>query len=100
MCAVARALVQPSRLVLLDEPFEGLSPAIVAELSAAVMRLRGERALILVEHQAEKLLPLVDRAYVLVSGRVAFAGSSAELAADHALQAKLLGMVEMEAVPS
>ncbi|MGG5822327.1 ATP-binding cassette domain-containing protein [Falsiroseomonas sp. HW251] len=96
MCAAARALVQPSRLVLLDEPFEGLSPAIVAELSAAIMRLRGERALILVEHQAEKLLPLVDRAYVLVNGRVAFAGNSAALAADHALQARLLGMMEAD----
>ncbi len=100
MCAAARALVQPSRLVLLDEPFEGLAPAIVAELSAAIRRLRGERALILVEHQAETLLPLVDRAYVLVSGRVAFAGSSAELAADHALQARLLGMVEAETAPA
>jgi branched-chain amino acid transport system ATP-binding protein len=94
MCAAARALVQPSRLVLLDEPFEGLAPAIVAELSAAIAQLRGERALILVEHQAEKVLPLVQHATVLVSGRVAFTGSSMDLAADHALQAQLLGVVE------
>jgi branched-chain amino acid transport system ATP-binding protein len=99
MCAVARALVQPSRLVLLDEPFEGLAPAIVAELSAAIARLRGRRALILVEHQAAALLPLVDSTAVLVSGRVAFFGSSAALAADHELQARLLGLVESEPAP-
>ncbi|MBO1081291.1 ATP-binding cassette domain-containing protein [Roseomonas sp. 573] len=94
MGAIARALMTPSRLLLLDEPFEGLAPAIVAELTEAILRLRGERAIILVEHHAEKVLPVVERVYVLVNGRVAHAGPSADFAADHALQARLLGVVE------
>ncbi|MBO1077224.1 branched-chain amino acid ABC transporter ATP-binding protein/permease [Roseomonas marmotae] len=96
MGAIARALMAPSKLLLLDEPFEGLAPAIVAELTQAILRLRGERAIILVEHHAEKVLPVVERVYVLVNGRVAHAGDSAGFAADHALQAKLLGVVEAD----
>jgi branched-chain amino acid transport system ATP-binding protein len=94
MGAIARALMAPSKLLLLDEPFEGLAPAIVSELTEAILRLRGERAIILVEHHAEKVLPVVERVYVLVNGRVAHAGLSADFAADHALQARLLGVVE------
>ncbi len=96
MGAIARALMAPSRLLLLDEPFEGLAPAVVAQLIEALLTLRERRAILLVEHHAETVLPLVDRAYVLVNGRVAFEGSSLALAADHALQARLLGVVEAE----
>jgi ABC-type branched-subunit amino acid transport system ATPase component len=46
------------------------------------------------------VLPLVDRAYVLVNGRVAFDGSSVALAADHQLQARLLGVVDQEQQPA
>jgi ABC-type branched-subunit amino acid transport system ATPase component/ABC-type branched-subunit amino acid transport system permease subunit len=98
MCAIARALMAPARLVLMDEPFEGLAPSVVAELTLAVARLRGRVAIVLVEHHAEKLLPLVDRAHVLVNGRTAFDGDAAVLAADPALQARLLGVVEAEAM--
>ncbi|VTU31986.1 LIV-I protein F [Variovorax sp. PBL-H6] len=94
MVAIARALVAPSRLILLDEPFEGLAPAVVNEVMAAILKLRGRVAMVLVEHHAEQVLAIVDRAVVLVNGRVAYEGSAAELAADAPLQARLLGLVD------
>ncbi len=96
MLAIARALTVPSRLILLDEPFEGLAPAIVQEVMDALVRLRGRVAMIIVEHHAETVLPIVDRAYVLVNGQVAYEGSAKALEADHALQARLLGVVQQE----
>jgi branched-chain amino acid transport system ATP-binding protein len=96
MVAIARALVVPSRLILLDEPFEGLAPAIVKEVMEALVRLRGKVAMIIVEHHAESVLPITDHAYVLVNGQVAFAGSARALEEDHALQARLLGVVQVE----
>ncbi|WP_297750702.1 branched-chain amino acid ABC transporter ATP-binding protein/permease [Hydrogenophaga sp.] len=94
MVAIARSLLTPSRLILLDEPFEGLAPAVVNEVMAAVLKLRGRVAMVLVEHHAEQVLSIVDRAVVLVNGRVAFEGQASALAADSALQARLLGIVE------
>ncbi len=96
MLAIARALTVPSRLILLDEPFEGLAPAVVQEVMDALVRLRGRVAMVIVEHHAETVLPIVDRAYVLVNGQVAYEGSAAALEADHALQARLLGVVQQE----
>jgi len=94
MVAIARALVAPSRLVLLDEPFEGLAPAVVNEVMAAILKLRGRVAMVLVEHHAEQVLSIVDRAVVLVNGRVAYEGDAADLAANTPLQARLLGLVD------
>ena len=97
MLAIARALVVPAKLILLDEPFEGLAPTIVKEVMDALARLRGKVAMVIVEHHAETVLPLVDRAYVLVNGQVAFEGTANALAGDPALQARLLGVVHQEA---
>ena len=96
MLAIARALVVPSKLILLDEPFEGLAPSIVQEVMDALVRLRGRVAMVIVEHHAESVLPIVDRAYVLVNGQVAYEGSAQSLEADAALQARLLGVVQQE----
>ena len=97
MVAIARALMVPSKLILLDEPFEGLAPAVVKEVMDALIKLRGKVAMIIVEHHAELVLPVVDRAYVLVNGRIAFAGDAAVLERDHELQARLLGVVQADA---
>jgi ABC-type branched-subunit amino acid transport system ATPase component len=97
MLAIARALVMPAKVILLDEPFEGLAPAIVKEVMDALAKLRGKVAMVIVEHHAETVLPLVDRAYVLVNGRVAFEGTAKSLEENPELQARLLGVVQKEA---
>jgi ABC-type branched-subunit amino acid transport system ATPase component/ABC-type branched-subunit amino acid transport system permease subunit len=97
MLAIARALVMPAKVILLDEPFEGLAPAIVKEVMDALAKLRGKVAMVIVEHHAETVLPLVDRAYVLVNGRVAFEGTARSLEDNPELQARLLGVVQKEA---
>jgi len=94
MVAIARSLVAPAQLILLDEPFEGLAPAVVNEVMSALLALRGRVAMVLVEHHVEQVLSIVDRAIVLVNGRDAWHGDAAELAANEVLQARLLGIVE------
>jgi ABC-type branched-subunit amino acid transport system ATPase component len=94
MAAIARALLAPTALILLDEPFEGLAPAVVNEVMGALLDLRGHVAMVLVEHHAEQVLAIVDRAVVIVNGRVAWEGGAGALAADPALQSRLLGVVE------
>lgn len=96
MLAIARALMVRARVILLDEPFEGLAPTVVKEVMDALVRLRGRVAMVIVEHHAESVLPIVDRAYVLVNGQVAYEGDARVLEADEALQARLLGVVQPE----
>lgn len=84
MLAVGRALMLNPRLMLLDEPLEGLAPIIVEELLAALRRITREEGLsaIIVEQNARKLLPITDRVVVLERGRIVHDADSASLAAD------------------
>jgi ABC-type branched-subunit amino acid transport system ATPase component/ABC-type branched-subunit amino acid transport system permease subunit len=97
MLAIARALMAPNRVLLLDEPFEGLAPSVVQEVMQAVIALRGRVSIILVEHNAEIVLPIADRACVLVNGAIAFDGPAHGLASDHDLQNRLLGVAQAAA---
>jgi len=99
MVAISRALMVPARLILLDEPFEGLAPAVVQEVREAVTKLTSRASLLIVEHHAESVLAMSDRAYVLVNGKIAFGGTAEALASDQALQRRLLGVTGAEENP-
>jgi branched-chain amino acid transport system ATP-binding protein len=93
MLSIGRALVANPRLLLVDEPSQGLAPLVVED----VYRILGElkktgHAILLVEQNALLALRIADRAYVLDSGRVVHSGSAAELAADRNRIRTLMGL--------
>jgi branched-chain amino acid transport system ATP-binding protein len=94
MLAIGRALMTNPRLLLLDEPMEGLAPIIVEELAGSIRRLcEGEGlASIVVEQHPVMALQMTHQAIVLERGTVVHAGSSEALAADAALLDGLLGV--------
>jgi branched-chain amino acid transport system ATP-binding protein len=93
MLALARALMQGPRLLLLDEPSLGLAPLIIRELYQVVRRLNEEEglAVLVVEQNATLALDVASRAYVLEAGRVALEGSSDELRRNDAVRRSYLG---------
>jgi len=90
MVAVARALAGNVRVLLLDEPFEGLSPAVTQELFEVFDRLREEIAIVIVDHHLDLALALSDRTVVLERGSVTWTGTSALLKDDLELRRKVL----------
>ncbi|HET9145839.1 MAG TPA: ABC transporter ATP-binding protein [Sphingomicrobium sp.] len=98
MLAVGRALVGNPRLLLLDEPFEGLAPVIIDTLAAALTRLRSESniATVLVEQQVEIALEMTENVLVLDKGQIVWQGESLSLAADRERLASLVGLQEAE----
>jgi len=94
MLAIGRALATNPKLLLLDEPTEGLAPIIVEELLAALARLFRNEGLagIIVEQHAQKVLPITDRAVILERGRIVSEGASAALLADPAPLERFLGV--------
>jgi branched-chain amino acid transport system ATP-binding protein len=92
MCAIGRALMSGPRILLLDEPSAGLAPLVVKQVFDLVARIRAEGLTVLiVEQNVAQVLRVVDRAYVLETGRVSAEGASAELAADPAIRRSYLG---------
>jgi ABC-type branched-subunit amino acid transport system ATPase component/ABC-type branched-subunit amino acid transport system permease subunit len=90
MVAIARALAGDVRVLLLDEPFEGLSPAVTEELFEAFDRLRHDIALVIVDHHLDLALALSDRTVVLERGAVTWTGASQTLREDFDLRRTVL----------
>ena len=92
MLAVGRALMSDPRLLLLDEPSLGLAPKVTAEIFGVLDALRREGAtVLLVEQDAKLALKHADRGYVMRTGAIALAGTSAELLADESVRTIYLG---------
>ena len=92
MLAIGRALCGGPRVLLLDEPPEGLAPIIVETLFARLGELRGELTIVLVEQKIELALSFAETAIVLERGRIAFSGASSKLLHDPAAQQRWLGV--------
>ncbi|RFP77362.1 ATP-binding cassette domain-containing protein [Hydrogenophaga borbori] len=90
MVAVARALSGNVRLLLLDEPFEGLAPTVVQELFTAFDRLRQHVSIVIVEHNLDLVLALADRVYALERGAVFHEGPAEPLLTDLDYRKKIL----------
>jgi branched-chain amino acid transport system ATP-binding protein len=93
MLAIGRALMTNPRLLLMDEPSEGLAPLLVRNLGDAIVRLRAEGlSILLVEQNLPMALRVADDVYVLSKGRVVYHGAPADLAADPAVTQRYLGV--------
>jgi branched-chain amino acid transport system ATP-binding protein len=93
MLAIGRALMGNPRVLLMDEPSEGLAPLIVAEVARTIARLKEQgQSIVLVEQNVRMALALADEAVILNTGRVAFSGSAASLRDNHGLITQHLGV--------
>ena len=93
MLAIARAMIEPRKLILVDEPTKGLAPSIIQNLIAAFAELKKtDTTILMVEQNFHAARSLGDSVVVMDAGRIVHSGSMAALAADLALQARLLGL--------
>jgi branched-chain amino acid transport system ATP-binding protein len=96
MLAIARALIGNPRVLLLDEPSEGLAPLIVAEVGRTIKRLKdGGQSIILVEQNSDLALDVADNVVILNTGRRVFSGTAQELRENGALIAQHLGVFQV-----
>ena len=93
MLAIGRALMTRPRLLMLDEPSQGIMPKLVDEIFQAVKRIRDAgMTVLIVEQRMSECLEIADRAYILQTGRVLMQGSAAEISANPEVRKAYLGM--------
>jgi branched-chain amino acid transport system ATP-binding protein len=93
MCAIGRALMSGPRLLLLDEPSAGLAPVVVQAIFGLIRRICSEGyTVLIVEQNIRQVLKVVDRAYLLETGRIKTSGSSAELLGAEDIRKAYLGL--------
>jgi branched-chain amino acid transport system ATP-binding protein len=93
MLAIARSLIGNHKLLLLDEPFEGLAPIIVKKIAKTLLEIQKTGiSLLIVEHNFHVALEIASRCYVIASGKIVFEGASKALIESPELQDKLLAV--------
>jgi branched-chain amino acid transport system ATP-binding protein len=93
MLAIGRALLTNPRLLLMDEPSEGLAPLLVREIGAIIAELKADKqSFLLVEQNLALALGAVDRVYVMNKGQIVFEGTPESLMADQATHRQYLGV--------
>ncbi len=93
MCAIGRALMSKPKLLLLDEPSAGLAPVIVQSIFELMRRIRAEGyTVLIVEQNIQQVLQVVDRGYLLETGRIRMGGASEELLASDEIRKAYLGV--------
>ncbi|MCA0320813.1 MAG: ABC transporter ATP-binding protein [Proteobacteria bacterium] len=92
MLAIARAIAEPRRLILIDEPTKGIAPAIIEAMITAFAELKRETTILLVEQNFRFAASLGDHVAVMDDGRIVHRGAMADLARDETLQQRLLGL--------
>jgi len=93
MCAIGRALMSRPKLLLLDEPSAGLAPVIVQSIFELMQRIRSEGyTVLIVEQNIRQVLQVVDRAYLLETGRIRMSGAADELLASDEIRKAYLGL--------
>jgi branched-chain amino acid transport system ATP-binding protein len=93
MLAIARTLRQNPRLMMLDEPYEGLAPQIIEDVEDAIRRINGEgTTILLVEQNAAAAINIAERCYIVDQGQIVFEGGSEELRQDEETRQRYLGV--------
>jgi branched-chain amino acid transport system ATP-binding protein len=93
MLAIARALIRDPKIILLDEPFEGLAPVIVSHLMAACRELaQAGQTIVLVEQNLAATLALAQRVYIINNGHIAHEGPAQEIKAQPEILQRHLGV--------
>ena len=93
MLAIGRALMSQPRLLMLDEPSQGIMPKLVDDIFRAITRIRAlGMTVLLVEQRLVEALEIADRAYVLQTGRIVMSGPAADIAANGAVRQAYLGL--------